>query len=166
MGFRKLRIAWSVAWGVVAALLIVLWALWFTSRLYNVNPEFAFHIVWWLGVLLPVLLVRSCHRVGFCISIVGGWLLISWSHCLAREFLTGTDARHNDLYASVWWKTGLILQYIWAVTVLFVEDLIVSRWRNASSLVSGRTWSFSLRTLLIAITLGSIGLGLVVWMIR
>src|SRR4051795_652243 len=37
MRFRKLRIAWSVFWGVACVLLIVLWV-----RSYSWNEEFAF----------------------------------------------------------------------------------------------------------------------------
>src|SRR5262245_30694970 len=46
MRFRKLRIAWSVLWGVAAVLLIVLWvrSYWrteFLERVVNVNALYA-----------------------------------------------------------------------------------------------------------------------------
>jgi hypothetical protein len=41
MRFRKLQIAWSVVWGVVAVLLIVLWmrSYWWTDSAWRYTPN-------------------------------------------------------------------------------------------------------------------------------
>src|SRR5215813_443843 len=54
MKFRKLRIAWSIVWGVVAVLLIVLWVRSYqtcdrthiNSHLFGVSTEGAFIVDW------------------------------------------------------------------------------------------------------------------------
>jgi hypothetical protein len=81
MKYRKLRIAWSMAWGVMAILLVVQW-----SRNYWLVDLY----VYWFAVLMSVGLARiswldwsprfSLRTMLFAITLVAaGMWLIMWA---------------------------------------------------------------------------------------
>jgi len=146
MTFRKLRIAWSVAWGIVAVLVCVLWVRsYWRVDLVNVRvPRF--------GV---VQLTSAVGRTGGAstrgIGRPWGWTTVEVSQfpALAKEMsakphLAITDAGGG--YYTLW------VSY-WIVCFLF----------SAFGIAPWIQWSkrFRLRTLLIATTLAALLLGLV-----
>jgi hypothetical protein len=165
MRFRKLRIAWSVEWGIACVLLIVLWihTYWYQDR------------YWGLISTSQTLGSKSWH----------GWTSIEW----ASYDLTKPDApRHlpdppwqfgsrliepdpllgipsNIAPRPSWmWEhksRGLISTFTVALPtwlpLAIIAGFVVLPW-----LTSVRR--FSLRTLLIATTLVAVVLGLIVWL--
>ena len=143
MKYRKLRIAWSVAWGLLAVLLCVLWV-----RSY-----------WWAdficfdrsGDFEPV--VRS--EVGTISIFPPG--VTSWT------------LRHVEFYFP---NAGLEIKAVLLGRFeLDSTELTFPHWFAVavSGLMVVAPWlplRFSLRTLLIATTLVAVGLGLVVWASR
>jgi hypothetical protein len=137
MKYRKLRIAWSVAWGVVAVLLIALWVrsywyidvLWFKASqnelYYAISQQGQFG-----GIVLPDSLVPGQANWWFGhVNVGAGYELDtpygSWRFIPQRSI------------------------------ILLIAAFIAVPW------VPRR---FGLRTLLIATTLVAIGLGLIVWL--
>jgi hypothetical protein len=150
MRFRKLRIAWSVFWGLACVLLIALWV-----RSYLRTD----HIVW-----------TSDART-FDISTLPGklslatendrvFLPLGWSH---GSFSNSDDDSDPDdeprTLLGFGWETKngsstVVLPY-WCL-VLFASALVTAWWIPW-------TGSFSLRTLLIATSLIAVGLGAIVY---
>jgi hypothetical protein len=140
MKHRKLRVAWSVAWGVVAVLLVVLWV-----RSY-----------WWMDVV---------RRVGSGSSAEfrsnGGSIFIFYETPLywLPSPPRGSKWEFTSYLASPRWHRVLAaessIRFPCGLTVLLAGLLATVPWIR---------WSrrFSLRTLLIAITLAAIGLGTIV----
>jgi len=149
MSYRKLRIAWSVAWGVVAVLLCVLWV-----RSYYGYDTFTGHNGW--GVLAD-----SCNgRFGIALFQRGD-LQHPMTNGISFEAIPGTDD---------WWPKGTFgfgtkigdcdLPFHFApywFPFSFAATFAAAPWLR---------WHFSLRTLLIAVTLVALLLGLVVWAMR
>jgi hypothetical protein len=149
MKYGKLRIAWSVAWGLLAVLLIVLWV-----RSYR----------WVTNIQVPDVfgrdyqLVLSQGTMSFSSGINDEFssALIHHYHHLTNDYnyFSGHPEYKQFLFRayaprkSVW----LIFPYWFAVTILLTLGSLP--WYG------GR---FSLRTLLIATTLVAVGLGLIVY---
>jgi hypothetical protein len=143
MKYRKLRIAWSVAWGVVAVLLCVLWV-----RSY------------WRGDVLQFRSFPEDFGIGSAHGVIGadgninplkyisspGWKLLSYP-----MFEDMTPPPFLCKYApSVGFELNLPH---WFLSLVF-------------GMLTTLPWirRFSLRTLLIATTLVAVGLGVVVWL--
>ncbi len=160
MKHRKLRIAWSVAWGVVAVLLVGLWvrSYWYLDQLtLPINR----------GASITVGDVQGVLIIGF-MSFPAKWEVNQMS--TSRWVATDSSAaerpsrfwggiRHQKINMSAFGRTNETLTKIyvplWTLTILFcVLSLIAwaSFWSNR----------FTLRTLLIATTLVAILLGLIV----
>ena len=143
MKFRKLRIAWSVAWGVVAVLLIAL-----TIRSYYRRDVVA-------GVIFS-------HEVA--IESVDGHIAFL-AYYLNPAYSATPFGLSSYGPKSTNWATRLNDQWLlrdWALLCLFVF-VAITPWIR----IKERTgWSFSLRTLLIATTLVAVALGLIVWAAR
>jgi hypothetical protein len=146
MKFRKLRIAWSVAWGVVAVLLGVLWV-----RSY-----------WWKDNVLgrlsdhsAVYLESSRGGVGF--SYVGSENKLIYEGWKVRTFkaIRITESRPLFSWSSHPMETTLLTPHWFAVALMAVP--IAVPWLS---------WRYSLRTLLIATTVVAVVLGMIVWMSR
>jgi hypothetical protein len=153
MRFRKLRIAWSVFWGLVAVLLIVL-----SVRSF------------WCGYDL----IASDAKNGFVLFAERGVIGVTspglprWSRTelIPETFIPGKRAHYKAPGFTGFYvgsdptgPTYLLIQIpLWFV-VLFV---------TAVSALPSIRWSkrFTLRTLLIATTLVAVVLGLVVWAAR
>ena len=147
MKYRKLRIAWSAVWGVVAVLLCLLWIVSY----------------WWdVFADTPTIAVRIASRHGqfsFDCSFAQLWEdgILTWD-----VFHTKIDDDYFriDLEPDISLQNGNILSvtgYHWQLVA-------------AASAIASAVWlplrCFSLRTLLIATTLVAVVLGLVVWISR
>jgi hypothetical protein len=151
MKFRKLRIAWSVFWGVAIVLLIVLW-------------------------------VRSYWRQEVLIWRIAGNVSMSGSSFRGTLGIAGTDlqpatypgvapprflfvSRSDGFYPmDKAWSFGANYHAAFATVpiwfaILFISGLAAAPWMR---------WSrrFGLRTLLIAMTLVAMVLGLIEWSLR
>jgi hypothetical protein len=144
MRFRKLRIAWSVGWGIVAVLLCVLWV-----RSYSHGE----------GLLMPL-------NKGTRLASHRGRLDLEPDD-RATQWEWRIEYANADLDPNYDWDRWerntphwIIGQNIW-VLVPHWFPLIVSGLLSAAPWLS---WRYSLRTLLIATTLVAVLLGLIVWL--
>jgi hypothetical protein len=151
---RALRIAWTAFWGLAAILLITLWVRSYTT------PD--------------VLQGPLTSAKYFNVACVDGDLGLS-----IMEGITGYATLHFDSIPTLvsepsffahpqnftrggfkYLKQGgflFVVAPFW-FPVLIVAALAASPWRRRIS------WRFSLRTLLIAMTLIAVGLGIVAWL--
>jgi hypothetical protein len=147
MRFRKLRIAWSVFWGLVAVLLVVLWV-----RSY-----------WWCD---GITCSRNCP-IGGAYSVEGRIRFnrieslstekMSWD--VSAMQITSAFSEFEDIPMFSWVDTGPYRELSaphWFLAAAFgvlgiVPMLLQSKWR------------FSLRTLLIATALVALALGLMTY---
>jgi len=148
MRFRKLRIAWSVVWGVVAAMLLALnvWSCW-----------------WWDRCYVPG------QRTGVQINSDAGHvvLMVAPSEPTVNSIILGhlpspgpADTFYDNDVLGFYLKRGpasLRLDVPYWFLVLLASALAALPWLPR--------WSkrFSLRAMLIAITLIAVGLGAVAW---
>jgi hypothetical protein len=152
MKFRKLRIAWSVFWGLAAVLLIVLWVRsghtldrlgWSRTKYggtiavtsFDGECEFFFatYNELWTG---------TTHGFNY---LTRPEQFASWDPSWTGFAVNGTNNGNHFLMVPYWFLTLAVL------------------------LVTATPWicrQFSLRTLLIATTLVAVVLGLIVWQIR
>ena len=146
MKFRKLRIAWSVAWGLIALLLCVLWV-----RSYRVVTAALFD-------QSPALVLKDGQFIydadfawdGRCRKTQNAIQLSRNSRMIVQSIVPG--GRGVEIF-----KYGRQLK-LWPFAVAAVLVTALPWIRQANR--------FSLRTLLIAITLGCIGLTLIVWVVK
>jgi hypothetical protein len=156
MRYRKLRIAWSVVWGVVAVLVIVLWvrSYWRAdTAVVVVSRSSVIGFGSGLGSLAATLSVRVpgyFNQTWYIISGANGG-----SGDFQSQYLPGNrkvlgfgitqQPSFTSIYAPCW-------------SFVFVAGALCSlpwiRWSKR----------FSLRTLLIATTLVAVVLGLIVWL--
>jgi hypothetical protein len=141
MGFRKLRVAWSVAWGIAAVLLVVLWVRscwWHEQASYSTLSKTYFSI-------------RSDN--GYLTGFQGdfrpsrhtpGWLYTSG--------VTREDWHH---FIFKWNSKYRIISLPHAAVAILFATPAIAPWLR---------WRFSLRTLLVATTLVAVVLGLIVWL--
>jgi hypothetical protein len=156
MRFRKLRIAWSVCWGILAVLLVALWV-----RSY-----------WW-GDTIALPYVNTTHIPA---TSYEGWVTLQSSRPYNR--LSAWQIKHisideqNKAEQKFIASGGLVTHRInhfgldekhyffqlpyWFL-LLFTAAFIAIPWLP---------WRFSLRTLLIATTLVAVVLGLIVYAAR
>ena len=145
MRFPKLRIAWSVAWGLIAVLLIVLWArsywwndnLWF--RTSATSGEWHSSLVlcsnWGFLQTLPSRMLDKGVSCGY-------WKQDAW-----ERTDVGFEWRNDD-----------------AIKVPDIFVIVVAIAAGMAPWLSYRR--FSLRTLLIAVTLVAVALGAIIWAIN
>jgi hypothetical protein len=146
MRFRKLRIAWSVAWGVIAVLLIVLWV-----RSY-----------WWYDLIMEGI---SDTR-GITGSSWEGELSLSWAPIEQSigEFHWATEAEGVSSPTKVLGFSIDVRSFgDWEVTVQHWLVILVIGIVAVVPWIRQLNWRFSLRTLLIATTLLAVVLGFAVW---
>ncbi len=141
MKHRKRRIAWSVAWGIVAVLLVALWV-----RSY-----------WWLDDVSPA------YPRQFSIDSETGCLWGDWCPYEAAHGwnLTASPAQNGDVqrqFFTTFIDDAVIIGFPHWVPVFFFATFAGMPW------LLERRWRFSLRSLLIATTLIAVGLGLIVWL--
>jgi hypothetical protein len=160
MKYRKLRIAWSLAWGVVAVLLCVLWVQSYRQRFmvgynYQINYGFGTHTSYGRTTF------SSYDARGY-----SGMPMIMTTGFYLKSF--GIPPEDDDGRSLSQWGFGIKTKNSPATY------LTVPHWSLVlmTTMLSGVPWlpwlpyRFSLRTLLIATTLVAIVLGLVVWASR
>jgi hypothetical protein len=149
MKYRKLRIAWSVWWGVGAVLLIALWV-----RSY-----------WWCN---SIYIQHSTQvRIARVFSMQGRIGISSRQHGMDtkfRSFKLGEPMEYTDDYGrnstSAWIR---IMRWV-SFTEVLVPYWLVVFLCGSSATAPWIAFRFSLRTLLIATTLVGVLLGLIVWL--
>jgi hypothetical protein len=159
--YRKLRIAWSVGWGLAAVLLIVLWMRSYSSR----------HFAYVRMLYHYVECSSSRGRVG--LQILGphfgpGAMSIKWdARTIAIDSRYGvfTDLSESGFMSSIGtlrMGPGVRLRH-WqfGTPCWFVIGVCISAFA-----IPWLRLRFNLRTLLIATTLVAVVLGLVVWAAR
>jgi len=152
MKYRKLRIAWSVAWGVLCLLLIVLWV-----RSYWVCDIF-------------------CIRLGYPInqwmqSHDGGLMYDPSANLVQSEFFKwithpAAEFRNHEVITP---STSPVLGFRWSKGIK--TRAVIPHWFLTSvffglAATPWLPWRFSLRTLLIGMTVAAIGLGWIIYEIR
>jgi hypothetical protein len=184
MKYRKLRIAWSVAWGVVAVLLCVLWvrSYWAFDRVSSkslIMVSYAGRLtavirdswsqkwpMWDSGPILPKSLTYTDLSKA----------QVSWKDTdvvWPERGVIGFGWISQSMYLNVpkgpsgWQDTGLTARSVGVHStggmvphwfcVAFIAALIAAPWLR---------FRFSLRTLLIATTLVTVGLGLAVYVAK
>jgi hypothetical protein len=155
MKYRKLRIAWSVAWGLLCLLLIVLWVRsywWIDYNYMRLRPMSKSHITFWsmqgacwIGVESNV--VNPPIRFSRGVVSVESWL--------RRIGSSGHDL--NELWPPLDLRTQGLLKFSYWFSASIVAATGVAPWLRMR---------FSLRTLLIAMTLAAVGLGLAAYTLR
>ena len=159
MRYRKLRIAWSVFWGLAAVLLIVLWVRSYWGNDSIAIPQSTANYFGLVTMRTDTQIDSGRGRIGGVWNGASGLLTPSvWivSHePLADDFepdgfgFEFTNSPIGRVYSVPHW-----FLLIWS------SALIAAPWLP--------WWSnrFSLRTLLIAITAVAVVLGLIVWAVR
>jgi hypothetical protein len=160
MNYRKLRIAWSVVWGVACLLLIALWvrSYWRWDRLNGSS----------FGMIVQMSSIRGTFNGRYFAAGPGAATPWSWSS-FSNLRLTD-DPKHiwgDGPYGTVGfgWYSGQLKIRIdsqsiqvpyWFPVMLFLT-LGAAAWLP---------WRFSLRTLLIAMTLVAVVLGAILYAVR
>jgi hypothetical protein len=148
MKHRKLRIAWSVAWGVVALLLCVLWvrSYWYEDVAFDVSGGLRTQVMSLSGsISLSLVEEPGSERRFITGPIINPRTVI---HAPQFSFLGFIVNRQPN-------ATTTVVPY-WLLVSL-CAGLAASAWH---------LWRFSLRTLLIATTLVAVVLGIIVWLSR
>jgi hypothetical protein len=162
MRFRKLRIAWSVAWGMVAVLLCVLWV-----RSYQIQDDV------WVEYSGPTA-GQTGNTFVHLLSLHGRLIAVPRHNFSTTPWRLGhngvvhfsMDFQDNAgrspsllspqiLRWSQYSRTEFHIPY-WCFIVTFGVVSVIPWVRRIG-------WRFSLRTLLIATTLVAVVLGLIVW---
>jgi hypothetical protein len=145
MRFRKLRIAWSIAWVLICVPLVVLWALSYSEE-DHWDLQLGNSRIFWVGTILGRIVVAPKVRQ---ITSDETWTTIQpgerldWSH----------DAPVWSFGDGSYWSAPL-----W-FPVLLASTFAVAPWIPWST-------RFALRTILILTTLVAVVLGLIAWSIR
>jgi hypothetical protein len=148
MKHRKLRIAWSVAWGLLAVLLCVLWvrSIWYSDFIYKSSATEVFGFVVGPGMLK---LERAEGQNLVKAFGPSGW---HWK-------TSYTSPRRSDLFRTLlqWFnfQRHLITIPFWFLLLLFAA-LARLPWKKR----------FSLHTLLVTTTLVASVLGMAAWAAR
>jgi len=150
MRFRKLRIAWSVAWGSVAVLLCVLWVRSYekADAIYRISKtEIQTQLISYLGVI-------SFRRTNLHVTELS---IPVKPHGWKYEVRQPVSEFGFSRFALVWNAKELKFRApCWCgITLATILGTFPWLWQLKR---------FSLRTLLIATTLVAVGLGLIVWM--
>jgi hypothetical protein len=145
MTYRKLRIAWSVAWGTVAVLLCLLWvrSYWRQDSVQGfVTSTYEVGISSHKGQGSLSLYAINGYRTYY-----SGW---NWS---SKE-VSGRNPDWGFSYSSSFW--GFTIKAPQIVLMACIGTLAAAPWLPFKR--------FSLRTSLIATTLIAVVLGLIVWL--
>ena len=145
MKYRKLRIAWSVAWGVVAVLLCVLWVR--SQR--------------WADIVFGIV-----GRSTYSVTSFEGAITASLDTLVPRNSsfveIESMNAENSPLGRDglriIVKMDGGVAAPVWLILLLAIATAVLPQIQ----------WSkrFSLRTLLIATTLVALGLGAIVWITK
>jgi hypothetical protein len=155
MKFHKLRIAWSVVWGLFAVLLVVLW----------VRSYYRCDLLRGIATPAGCDIYSDCGRLAFCwftSPVTREGMIDKWKNNQERSGLIEDNffspiASHGFGYHRDDLEVDFFASH-WAAALLMLA-LTAAPWLP---------WSkrFSLRTLLFGTTLVAVVLGLVVWASR
>jgi len=140
MKYRKLRIAWSVAWGIACLLLIVFWvrSYWRLDRLhYQYSSSHCIRAALNQGFV--------CFKMDECAFPLNDWKWEVW-----KDFLPIDDLIQ-------WFMSSQWFIVPFAFPAILLSCVATAPWLPIR---------FSLRTLLIAMTMVAVGLGLAVYSLR
>ncbi len=155
MKHRKLRIAWSVAWGIAALLIASLWvrSCW-NVDLINIRIGQTSHLS--LGSL-----PGAC--AGNLSNLDAGDNERSWWYVIDTESRRITGFDDDQEFAGIWGR----FEFDWALAITLPDWFMIVT-ALAISAVPWLAWScrFSVRAFLIATTLVAVGLGMIVWLAR
>ena len=154
MKFRKLRIAWSVGCGIACLLLIVLWArsYWWTDSIWRYTPTGGTRV----DSLCGKSILKVASVTGKVATVVVG----------TKSDKNPDDMTTENAYFGMKFYAGFLLRHEPNGFDLFIPYwFLVSAFATVATLPWIR-WRFRLRTLLVAVTLGSFGLGLILWLIK
>jgi hypothetical protein len=159
MKYRKLRIAWSVGWGIACLLLVVLWvrSYWWTDSANCPLPG---------GKTFLVNSLRGQLSIGALslFPVISGrpqpdWK-VNWKFQITRgeRFDPPKDYKFRQ-FTGTWDQSGVYVQSPYWLAVFVSGGLAAVPWL---------AWSrrFSLRTLLAVMTLVAVGLGAIVYSMR
>ena len=159
MRFRKLRIAWSVGWGVLAVLLCVLWvrSYWWNDGINSPTQGSQFFICQSIRGKVFVGIEETAH-----LTIRQGWSFLRepMEKVKLPTLNKETGETNLDRIGTSWSYSSsrfVVLLPHWVFVILFAT-FAVAPWYWPKQ--------FSLRTLLIATTLVAVGLGLIVWLTK
>ncbi len=154
MRFRKLRIAWSVVWGIACVLLIVLWVRSYTGG----------DVVCFGGVRLAKaqrLWISTRGRIESITTFVtwvtddeGRWF---WTTPLQLDLFQPETPKYS--FAGIYWYTD-------PIPAILISDWLVLFVLGVGAAAAWIRWRFSLRTLLVATTLVAVVLGIIIYVIR
>jgi hypothetical protein len=153
MKFRKLRIAWSVGWGIGCLLLVVLWvrSYWVCDVVFHLDPNAGTTIGASSGI---VYFVRLDNLTSSSNTYEAhGWEYVSHK---PTEGEVSPRLQFGHLANSAIGIVNIQLPcWLGALSCVVLAVLPWIRWSNR----------FSLRTLLIVTTLVAVVLGLMVWLV-
>lgn len=137
---RRMRVAWSVFFGLVTALLVVLWvrSYWHIDGISKIPPNGD-----WVGVL------SSSGVVSFQAVRIGGYKP-GW------QFSSEPNRAGGNVWQVAWGSTSLM-------TVLMTPYWLLVTIASVCMALPWLSYRFSLRTLLIAMTGLAVVLGAVGW---
>ena len=164
MKYRKLRNAWSVGWGVVATLVIVLWVRsnwWFDQY---AGPGSNATYCGYTSVQGRVLLGKSNDPM--LPTVLGTrWIWRQWDKATNRALFPASVPSTYESVLLPWIEVNpnYYIQNGTSYEVVLPHWLFVVPFAILAA-ASWVRWRFSLRTLLIATTLVAILLGLIVWL--
>jgi len=145
--YRKLRIAWSVVWGIACVLLVALWVRSYASNdlLHRVDAS-----GWMLGIQSDSV-TSALIYAPLSTSPTPGMGPKGW-------FLQSTDAGGSGIRPGLKMRNGIVYLAapFWVLTVGITTVAVLPF----------VPFHFGLRTLLIATTLVAVGLELIVWTAR
>jgi hypothetical protein len=150
MKHRKLRIAWSVAWGLLVLLLVVLWV-----RSYSYRDGF------WGRISDPIGFRVSSSAGSIHVAELRHLGIVAWQPTI-REALPDAS-RPQPIFGKFQFSQNGLGSYT-SVPYWFI--LLTVTLFGAAPWVAACRFRFSLRTLLIATTLVAVAFGLMVWAIR
>jgi len=155
MKYRKLRIAWSVGWGLFCMLLVVLWVRSYWWRDYAHCPlhgDSKFFVKSVSGRLSVA--ARNLDVDPFGLSLPPDWRIESTSREHIPLYLT-----YPPQFAAGWDAYGASVTFPHWLAVFVSGGFAAVAWLHLPM-------QFSLRTLLIVTTLLAMGLGVVVYAAR
>jgi hypothetical protein len=164
MKHRKLRIAWSLAWGIVAILLVALWA-----RSY-------WHYDWLGGLSIVPTTNGQLITTGGCLfeSATGAIVVVfkgDWRESLENLRSFGTSSPEPNLRVTGNEGESACSGFRFKRYSASTYRAAIPHWfgiliAGIAALIVWLPWRFSVRTLLVVTTFVAIGLGLLVWAIR
>jgi hypothetical protein len=158
MKYRKLRIAWSVVWGVVAVLLVVLWvrSYW---KLDGISGNRGIHYVY-LDTFQG-----DFHFARIVPSFTAAVPWRAFHNAIVDTDLQARDDSQKGVrrVLGVGWK---VFGNGWQVSVALWLPALISGVFAVAPWTRQLCWRFSIRTLLIATTLVAVVLGLIAYAAR